>query len=179
MLRALQEFEVQGVPTTMPFHRWVLETDAFVRGRVHTKWVEEALAAGDGPKAPEVPAPAVPPPATSPAVRPVRLLVEVDGHRVPVSIWGEQVATAPVPPSASAHGHVAHSGEALVAPMQGTILKVLVEPGQGVEAGQTVVILEAMKMENHIAATKDGTVMEVSVAKGDVVETGQPLAVIK
>jgi len=63
--------------------------------------------------------------------------------------------------------------------MQGTILKVLVEPGQGVEAGQTVVILEAMKMENHIAATKDGTVMEVSVAKGDVVETGQPLAVIK
>ena len=63
--------------------------------------------------------------------------------------------------------------------MQGTILQVLVEEGQEVEAGQVVVILEAMKMENHIAAHRDGTVAEVSITKGDVVETGQPMVAIR
>jgi len=62
--------------------------------------------------------------------------------------------------------------------MQGTLLEVLVEPGQEVAAGQTVCILEAMKMENHLTATRDGTVAEVQVKKGDVVEIGQPLVLI-
>ncbi|HYT81287.1 MAG TPA: biotin/lipoyl-containing protein, partial [Actinomycetota bacterium] len=61
----------------------------------------------------------------------------------------------------------------------GTILQVLVEAGQQVEAGQTVCILEAMKMENHIVATREGKVMEVAVSIGDVVDTGRPLAVIE
>jgi acetyl-CoA/propionyl-CoA carboxylase biotin carboxyl carrier protein len=63
--------------------------------------------------------------------------------------------------------------------MQGTILQVLVESGQKVEAGQTVCILEAMKMENHIVATREGKVMDVAVSKGDIVDTGQPLAVLE
>jgi acetyl-CoA/propionyl-CoA carboxylase biotin carboxyl carrier protein len=80
----------------------------------------------------------------------------------------------------SAHGHAsAAAGEVIAAPMQGTILQVLVEAGQQVEAGQTVCILEAMKMENHILATRDGTITEVAVTKGDVVDTGQPLALME
>jgi acetyl-CoA/propionyl-CoA carboxylase biotin carboxyl carrier protein len=63
--------------------------------------------------------------------------------------------------------------------MQGTILQVVVEEGQEVAAGDTLCILEAMKMENHIVATRDGTVAEVAVSKGDVVETGQALVVIE
>jgi acetyl-CoA/propionyl-CoA carboxylase biotin carboxyl carrier protein len=62
--------------------------------------------------------------------------------------------------------------------MQGTILQVMVEEGGTVAAGDTVCILEAMKMENHIAARHGGTVAEVKVKKGDVVDTGQPLAII-
>jgi acetyl-CoA/propionyl-CoA carboxylase biotin carboxyl carrier protein len=177
MLRALDEFVVEGIPTTMPFHRWVLDTEEFRTAAVHTKWVEEALAAG-GLKPPEETAASVG--GGSGPTGPVRLLVEVDGHRVPVNVWGEEVKTPPPPPTLTFHGHAAvAAGEVIAAPMQGTILQVLVEPGQDVDAGQTVCILEAMKMENHIVATREGTVVEVAVSKGDVVDTGQPLAVIE
>jgi acetyl-CoA/propionyl-CoA carboxylase biotin carboxyl carrier protein len=177
MLRALDEFVVQGIPTTMPFHRWVLDTEEFRKGTVHTKWVEEALVAG-GLKAPEENAsvPGTGPPPSGP----VRLLVEVNGRRVPVNVWGDEVRGPPRPPTESTHGHAgAGAGEVIAAPMQGTILQVLVEAGQEVEAGQTVCILEAMKMENHIVATREGKVMDVAVSKGDVVDTGQPLAVLE
>jgi acetyl-CoA/propionyl-CoA carboxylase biotin carboxyl carrier protein len=174
MLRALDEFEVEGVPTTMPFHRWVLATDEFRRGDVHTKWVEESLADGLFKEAEGIAAEG------RAAPRPVRLVVEVDGHRVPVSVWGDDVRTAPPPPAASAHGHATGGpGEVIASPMQGTILKVMVEPGQRVDPGATVCILEAMKMENHITASREGTVIEVPVSDGDVVEIGQPLAYIE
>ena len=183
MLRALDEFHVEGVPTTMPFHRWVLRAPDFRDGTVHTKWVEDALAAGGLAQMEKTereraslagtgPAPAVP-------VKPIHLTVEVDGHRLPVAIWGEDVG-APPPPASSAHGHAATgTGEIISAPMQGTILRVTVEAGQDVKAGQTVCILEAMKMENHIAATSAGTVAEVAVRTGEVVDTGQPLVFIE
>jgi acetyl-CoA/propionyl-CoA carboxylase biotin carboxyl carrier protein len=177
MLRALDEFVVEGIPTIVPFHRWVLDTEEFRTGAVHTMWVEEALAAG-GLKSPEENA-AVPR-GGAPTAGPVRLLVEVDGRRVPVNVWGDEMRTPPRPPTVSAHGHATGvAGEVIAAPMQGTILQVLVEAGQDVEAGQTVCILEAMKMENHIVATREGTVTEVAVSKGDVVDTGQPLAFLE
>jgi acetyl-CoA/propionyl-CoA carboxylase biotin carboxyl carrier protein len=176
MLRALDEFEIAGIPTTMPFHRWVLGTEEFRRGDVHTRWVEEALADGLFKDAEAVPQSGS---GTGP-VRPVRLTVEVDGHRVPVSVWGDEIRTAPPPPAATTHGHAsAGPGEVIASPMQGTILKVMVEPGQRVDAGATICILEAMKMENHITATHQGTVTEVAVSHGDVVEIGQPLAYLE
>jgi acetyl-CoA/propionyl-CoA carboxylase biotin carboxyl carrier protein len=176
MLRALEEFEIEGVPTTMPFHRWVLETEEFRRAEIHTKWVEEALAHGVLKEA-EAAAGVVAGPG---ALRPIRLVVEVDGHRVPVSVWGDELPTPPQPPAATAHGHVSSgTGEMIASPMQGTILRVLVEAGQQVDAGATICILEAMKMENHITASHDGTVTEVVVSDGDVVEIGQPLAYIE
>jgi acetyl-CoA/propionyl-CoA carboxylase biotin carboxyl carrier protein len=108
------------------------------------------------------------------------MTVEVNGRRVPVSVWGEDDRTAPVPPSLAHQGHLGTGdGEVIVAPMQGTILRVAVEEGQRVEAGQMVCILEAMKMENHIAAGREGTVAKVAVSKGDAVDLGQPLVVIE
>jgi acetyl-CoA/propionyl-CoA carboxylase biotin carboxyl carrier protein len=181
MLRALDEFQVEGVPSTIPFHRWVLQTPDFRDGTVHTKWAEDALAAGGlAQMEKQEKARGLAPSAPSAAVKPIRLSVEVAGHRVPVSVWGDDVRGAPPPPLTAAHGQGAvGTGEIIAAPMQGTILQVLVEAGQEIEAGQTVCILEAMKMENHIAATQEGKVAEVAIHKGDVVDMGQPLVFIE
>ncbi|HEX2069301.1 MAG TPA: biotin/lipoyl-containing protein, partial [Actinomycetota bacterium] len=187
VLRALDEFEVDGVPTTMPFHQWVADTEEFRLGKIHTRWVEEALAS----------APLEPPADDQQRRRPHRsatvgtasagggshgpahIVVELDGRRVPVAIW-DDLRQPPPPPASSSHGHATTAaGDVIAAPMQGTILQVVVEEGQEVAAGDTLCILEAMKMENHIVATRDGTVAEVAVSKGDVVETGQALVVIE
>ncbi len=174
MLRALDELEVEGVPTTVPFSLWVLKTLTFREGSHDTKWVERALDAGEFPS----PVAAAAEPAAYDAVRPAAVVVEVAGRRVPVRVWADPLPTAPPPPAAAQHHH-AHVAGIIAAPMQGTILKVLVEEGQEVEAGAVVCILEAMKMENHIAATQDGTVAEVSVQAGDIVQTGQVLVAIE
>ena len=173
MLRALDELEVEGVPTTVAFYRWVLETLTFREGSHDTKWVERALA--EGHFAPE--------PATAPAGGdgsgpPARIVVEVDGRRVPVRVWGDDVPTAPPAPQDSGGGKHGHAHGTITAPMQGTILKVMVEEGQEIRAGDVVCILEAMKMENHIAATQDGVVSRVAVRTGDVVHTGQPMVAV-
>jgi acetyl-CoA/propionyl-CoA carboxylase biotin carboxyl carrier protein len=179
MLRALDEFHVGGIPTTIPFHRWVLDTEAFRRASAHTRWVELALA--EHPL--EAPGPVAPGaeelPEAARGSSQARLVVEVDGHRVPVTVWGDGLNTPPPAPTTGGHGHAAHSGDVIAAPMQGTILRVLVAPGQAIAAGDTVCILEAMKMENHITTTREGTVAEVAVSIGDVVQDGQPLVVIE
>src|SRR5436309_9091670 len=145
---------VEGIAWTVLFYRWELSTPEFTAGNVHTRWVEEALAAGRF-QPPEGAASSSPAAATQ--SQPVRLLVEVDGRRVPVKLWGDAVRTAPAPPAA-ATGAGADGGKLVEAPMQGTILKVMVSSGQAIAAGDVVCILEAMKMENHITAEHDGTV---------------------
>ena len=88
-------------------------------------------------------------------------------------------AAAPAAPAAPAAAPVSTAGgEAVEAPMPGTVLKVLVTAGQAVKAGQAVVILEAMKMENEIVSPKDGTVAQIVTAQGAVVDTGAPLIVL-
>lgn len=86
-------------------------------------------------------------------------------------------AAAPDAPAAVPAAALA-SGEVVKAPMPGNILKINVAPGQKVEEGDVLIVLEAMKMENEIVATKSGTVAQVAVSKGAVVETGAPLVVI-
>ena len=168
--RALDELDVEGVPTTVPFYRWVLDTLSFREASHDTKWVDRALeegrfqAAGDA-----VPAD------RAGAVRPSRVTVEVEGRRIPVSVWGDDLPTPPLPPVSAAHGAGTRLADAIAAPMQGTILQVLVEEGQEIAPGDVVCILEAMKMENHIASTHEGVVSDVSVKPGDVVDTGQVL----
>ena len=90
----------------------------------------------------------------------------------PTAVPAASAAPAAVPAAALA------SGEVVKAPMPGNILKINVAPGQKVEEGDVLIVLEAMKMENEIVATKSGTVAQVAVSKGAVVETGAPLVVI-
>ena len=113
--------------------------------------------------------------------------VEVDGKRFSVKLWlPEAPAGAPAPkqrvgapaPGRGGAGGAAGSGT-ISAPMQGTIVKVLVAVGDAVEAGQAVLVLEAMKMENHINAETAGTVKEIRVGEGDTVGTGDVLVVIE
>lgn len=90
----------------------------------------------------------------------------------PTAVPAAPAAPAAVPVAALA------SGEVVKAPMPGNILKINVAPGQKVEEGDVLIVLEAMKMENEIVAAKSGTVAQVAVSKGAVVETGAPLVVI-
>jgi acetyl-CoA/propionyl-CoA carboxylase biotin carboxyl carrier protein len=173
MLRALEEYRVEGVPTTIPLHRWVLESAEFRNARHTTTWLERAL------REARLPATDVPPQAVEPkAAVPAELLMEVDGRRVPIRIFDQRRATAPRAPSRHAghHGEGVHS--VISAPMQGTILRVLVEQGQEIQAGDVVCILEAMKMENAIPAPREGVVSDLPVASGQVVQPGQTIAVI-
>ena len=104
--------------------------------------------------------------------------MEVDGRRVPIRVFDERRDQAPKAPSAHDPHHGGHVHGVITAPMQGTILKVLVEKGQEIEAGDVICILEAMKMENHIASTREGEVTDLPIRAGQVVGTGQTLAVI-
>ncbi len=102
---------------------------------------------------------------------------EVEVEMGQAMLIDEYDAVAPAAPAAVPAAALA-SGEVVKAPMPGNILKINVAPGQKVEEGDVLIVLEAMKMENEIVATKSGTVAQVAVSKGAVVETGTPLVVI-
>ena len=177
MLRALSEFRVEGVPTTIPVHEWVLGSKEFRAATHTTTWLERALAEVDLPSQVDLQSAPSGPTGPTPA-RPADILVEVDGRRVPVRIFDERRELAPRSPASHGAHHGEHVHGEIRAPMQGTILKVLVEKGQEIRAGEVVCILEAMKMENHITSMRDGEVTDLPIRAGQVVETGQTLAVI-
>jgi acetyl-CoA/propionyl-CoA carboxylase, biotin carboxylase, biotin carboxyl carrier protein len=172
MLRGLDEFVVEGVPTTIPVHRWILESKEFRGGTHTTTWLERALAEADLPAHPDFVSSGPTP------NRPADILVEVDGRRIPVRIFDERRDPAPRPPMAPDAHHGEHVHGEILAPMQGTIVKVLVEKGQEVRPGDVICILEAMKMENHVPSNREGEVTDLPIHAGQVVETGQVLAVI-
>jgi acetyl-CoA/propionyl-CoA carboxylase biotin carboxyl carrier protein len=171
MDRALGEYHVEGVPTTIPLHRWIVGTRAFRKATHAPTWLEKAL------RDAELPEGGAPAPLEADAKPPVpaELLLEVDGRRVPVRIFDHRRETAPrVPSRQTAHGGE-HVHSVIAAPMQGTILRVLVEPGQEIQAGDVVCILEAMKMENAIPAPREGVVSEIPVTAGQNVQAGDTL----
>ena len=181
--RALREMVVEGVATTIPADLLILGHPDFVNAVHSTKWVEEKLDFSD------IAAPAKPESVGEDDAESARVMrevdVEVNGKRFVVKAWGPDVAVvasakakAKPRPSPGA-GAAAGLGTGQVAvPMQGTIVKVLVEVGQTVEAGEAVVVLEAMKMENQIQTEKAGTVKEVKVKPGDTVGSGDVVVVI-
>ncbi len=177
-IRALNELIIEGVATTIPADLAILQHPDF-RAMTHsTKWVEETLDL-TGVKYAASGAPAD----TDDLVR-RDTTVEVNGKRFAVTAWVPESVGAAAPAKrakrggSSGGGSVAGSGKIAV-PMQGTIVKVLVEVGDTVEVDQSVVVLEAMKMENNIAADKAGTVTDVKVAVGDTVGAGDIVVVIE
>ena len=188
MLRALRETQIEGVATTIPADVAILEHPDFAAAAHSTRWVEDSLDLSSLTTAPPTAEPAGEPGA-APRVR-RDVTAEVDGRRYQVALWVPDVGPAgPAPvagrPTAAAkrrggHGVTSGSGSGSVTvPMQGTIVKVLVSVGDAVEAGQTVCVLEAMKMENAVNAEKSGTVTEVRVSAGDAVGGGDVVAVIE
>ncbi len=186
MLRALGETQITGVATTIPADLAILGHPDFIGATHSTNWVEERL----DPNSFSSPTPAGTAVAAGDQEEP-RVLrevtAEVDGRRYAVKLWVPEVAAGasaapgrngprPTKPKTAVAG--TGSGTVLV-PMQGTIVKILVTAGDSVEVGQTVCVLEAMKMENAINAEKAGTVSEVRVAAGDSVGPGDVIAVIE
>jgi acetyl-CoA/propionyl-CoA carboxylase biotin carboxyl carrier protein len=183
-LRCLKEMVVEGVATTIPADIAILEHPDFAAVTHSTKWVEEVLDLSHIGTAP-VGAPAGD--EDAPLVQ-RQTTVEVNGRRFDVKLWvPESAGVASSAPAkkkktraASGAGGAGGGGNGQVAvPMQGTIVKVLVEVGQSVEAGQSVVVLEAMKMENQIEADKSGVIKAINVAPGDTVGAGDVVVVIE
>ncbi len=183
-LRCLNEMVVEGIATTIPADIAILEHPDFAAVTHSTKWVEEVLDLSHIGTAP-VGAPAGDD--DTPLVQ-RQTTVEVNGRRFDVKLWVPEsagvAAGSPAkkkaPRAASGSGGAGGAGTGKVAvPMQGTIVKVLVEVGQSVEAGQSVVVLEAMKMENQIEADKSGVVKAINVAPGDTVGAGDVVVVIE
>ena len=181
-IRALEEMQVEGVATTIPADIAILRHPDFAAVEHSTKWVEQTLDLTGVSSAPAAPADED---ADAEPLVERTTTVEVNGKRFAVKMWVPEVAAvagAPTKakkkrPHSSGGGGGAGSGEVSV-PMQGTIVKVLVEVGDEVEAGQGVVVLEAMKMENQINADKDGTITEIKVTPGDTVGGGDVVVVI-
>ncbi len=191
MLRALEETRIEGVATTIPADVAILSEPEFVQARHSTRWVEEKVDLSDITS--EAVAPVGPPSAdgSDPVERVLReVTAEVDGRRYAIKLWVPDVAGASVVPSAAprkkaqaARASAALQGGAtsgsVTVPMQGTIVKVLVAVGDNVEEGQTICILEAMKMENSVNAERAGVVAEIRVSAGDSVGSGDVVAVIE
>jgi acetyl-CoA/propionyl-CoA carboxylase biotin carboxyl carrier protein len=182
MLRALDEFVIEGVPTTIPFHRLAMSHPAFVAGDVSTVLVEQGMDLSSL-------TPAGPPDgARTVKAPPRRMVIELEGKRFDVAIIPEEPVKVPerqrMPRSPKALERArAESGgpgkEIVKTPMQGTIVKVLVSDGDEVTPGQTLVVLEAMKMENHVTAHQAGKVAGVTVSEGQTVATGAVIATIE
>jgi acetyl-CoA/propionyl-CoA carboxylase, biotin carboxylase, biotin carboxyl carrier protein len=177
--RALAEFEVGGMPTVLPFHRAVVTDPAFAGEplRVHTRWIETEFAA---------PMPAQDPAETAEPAERETVTVEVGGKRLEVVVpaaLGMAGRTASAERGLGSrrghrHAHRGGSGDTLVSPMQGTIVKIAVAEGEQVSAGDVIVVLEAMKMEQPLIAHKDGTVTELAVSVGQTVSAGEAVCEI-
>ncbi|HEV7203973.1 MAG TPA: acetyl/propionyl/methylcrotonyl-CoA carboxylase subunit alpha [Jatrophihabitans sp.] len=180
--RALDEFVVDGMATALPFHRAVVRDDAFTADpfTIFTRWIEtefdnriEPFAGGADAEDDALPRETV--------------VVEVGGKRLEVSLpagfggggGGGGARKAAPKRSGGKKSGAAASGDSLTAPMQGTIVKVAAAEGDTVEAGQAIVVLEAMKMEQPINAHKAGTITNLKAEVGAVVTSGSVICDIK
>ncbi|HSJ84689.1 MAG TPA: acetyl-CoA carboxylase biotin carboxylase subunit [Acidimicrobiia bacterium] len=174
--RALEEFRVTGVSSTIPAHLAVLSHPDFNSGTHHTKWMEENVDLGEGepestPSLPE-----------EESLTRRDITVEVGGRRFAVSYWAPEPSAGTGirrrPPKLEASS-AARSDGVVTAPMQGTIVKVSVSAGDTVSQGDPICVLEAMKMENEVRSPAAGDVVDLRVQPGDTVTPGQVIAVVK
>jgi acetyl-CoA/propionyl-CoA carboxylase biotin carboxyl carrier protein len=188
--RALAEFTIEGMPTVLPFHQAVVSDPAFAPSdpdaafTIHTRWIETEF---------DNTIPAWTPQAGDLDVEDddaqirERIVVEVGGKRLEVVLpgglgvgSGPKAAAKKGPKrSGRAKAGAAAGGDGLTSPMQGTIVKVAVEEGQQVEAGELVVVLEAMKMEQPLTAHKAGIVTSLAAEVGQTVTSGALICELK
>jgi acetyl-CoA/propionyl-CoA carboxylase biotin carboxyl carrier protein len=186
MLRALDEYEIGGLKTLIPFHKALLATEQWQRGETcrdlveDKKWLKQLAFPAPPPKDEE----------EEEGEKVEReYAVEVSGRRFDVKVIGEPLAPngagpagglrkAPQRRERQGPGGGGAAGE-LVSPIQGTVLKVAVEKGASVDEGTLICVIEAMKMENEITAPVGGTVEELGVSEGGSIATGDTIAVIK
>jgi acetyl-CoA/propionyl-CoA carboxylase biotin carboxyl carrier protein len=189
MLRALDEYVIEGLTTLIPFHSTILATEQWAKGETcrdlleDPEWIK-ALPADTPGTAPvgehEEP----------PELNERDYKVEVGGRLFPVKVigqaFGDGAAAAPAaggkrPPKRERKGGgaAAVSGNDVVAPLQGSIFKVEVAEGDEVEEGTLIVVIEAMKMENEITAHKAGKVSKLAVEVGAAINAGDPIATIE
>ena len=191
--RALGECDVAGMPTVLPFHRAVTADPAFTSEpfTVHTRWIETEF----GTEIPPYQEPVADDQGRPPERE--RVTVEVSGKRLEVVLpaglglsggapGAGRAGTAgrnARPPARSGRpqrgGQAAPGGDALISPMQGTIVKVVAADGQQVKAGDAIVVLEAMKMEQPLTAHKDGTVTGLTATVGQAVSNGEVICELK
>jgi len=186
MLRALDEYEVGGLTTLIPFHKALLATDQWAKGETcrdlmeDREWLKTTAPA-------EAAAPADAEEGAETVTRDYK--VEVSGKLFDVKVIGEALAAGAAAPAAGAKrpskrerksgGGASASSESLPSPLQGTVLKVAVEQGAEVNEGDLICVIEAMKMENEIAAHRSGKVTSLNVSEGAAVSSGDTLAVIE
>jgi acetyl-CoA/propionyl-CoA carboxylase biotin carboxyl carrier protein len=191
MLRALGEFEIEGLKTLIPFHQALLASDQWARGETcrdlleDRKWLKTLA----------FPAPAE---ASGPAGEEEEKVeqtysVEVSGKRFDVRVLGPPLASGAGPAANGAAPALARRApkrgerkpttaggpDTLPSPLQGNMWKVLVKQGDTVEEGQLLCIIEAMKMENEIAAHKSGRIVELPISEGEPIQAGAPIATIR
>lgn len=178
--RALAEYEVTGVATTIPAHLAILDHPDFVAGNHHTRWTEDEVRLPD------------PLPSSEPTLAAEEdltrhdMTVEIGGRRFAVTYWAPEVGPAigsgpsrRVRPKLDRPAAGGPSDGVITSPMQGTIVKVHVRAGDKVEANQPVCVLEAMKMENEVRSPTAGEVVDLRVQPGDTVASGAVLAIVK
>lgn len=183
--RALAEYHIEGLATTVDFHRHIVSNPDFIGDgksfNVFTKWIETEWknpfeAAEDDPDAIQM------------EHLPNQIVVvEVDGKRMEVSLPADFVVRGsrpakvrkPRPRTFASNSGSSASGDTIIAPMQGTVVKVAVEEGQVVEEGDLVIVLEAMKMENPVVAHQSGTITNLTVEPGTPVTPGTAMCKIQ
>ena len=189
MIRALDEYVVEGPATLIPFHRWLLDNEEFIAGGAcHTLLAELAETATPIPAPGGAVAPGAADTGEAAPQAERRFTAEVDGRRFEVALRYDEPAGdggAPAPARApkgkrASRGAAGGGGapDQVVTPMQGTVLKVLVEEGEEIAPGTVVCIVEAMKMENEVAAHQTGTVKELRVSVGQGVVAGEVVAIV-
>ncbi|USZ67804.1 acetyl-CoA carboxylase biotin carboxylase subunit [Halorussus salilacus] len=194
--RALAEYDIEGIPTIIPFHRLMLDDEPFVAGTHTTKYLDNTLDPERIDEAQEKWGSETESTTDDEEVVEREFTVEVNGKRFEVDL--EERGAAAIPASNGGGGatgqkpepaggdsgggddvSVDGEGESVTAEMQGTILDVTVEEGDEVASGDVVCVLEAMKMENDVVASRGGTVTQIAVGEGDSVDMGDVLVVIE
>ncbi len=168
--RALREFEIGGLATALPFHRAIVEDPNYTEDfKVYTSYIENEF---DN----QIPAFSYKEEVAASKVASQKVIAEVNGHRFEVVLHSQ--APAEKRHKIKSNSVAKNSGNSINSPMQGTIVKILKANGDRVQAGDLIVVLEAMKMEQALIAPKAGIIAQLGIGVGQTVSSGQMLCVI-